>query len=333
MMKFWFHKYSMTPLTTLSAVTGAQVREGALIKVQWPNKKIGFSDLFPWPELGDKKVIYHLQELQKSRLTPLMEQSVYLAKKDAELRSKKQNALSGATRIKNHFLVTDFTKLPESKLYEAKSAGFSTLKVKVGRDWKEEIQWIEKTILDYEFSIRMDFNSQSDFSTFERMISYLPRNLKPKIEFIEDPFPWDYDVWLDASKLAPLAIDNEAEFVDWKKLPDKIPFKVLVIKPARQDVDQAVKKATERHLKMVITSSMDHPIALVGAIRVASELKTKYRIQVLDSGCITHKLYKPDEFSSKLIFTGPYLSQIIGTGMGFDKELENLDWTAIEMKK
>jgi len=330
MIRFSYHRYLLHPKNSLSAVADQTPREGILFKMVWPDQKIGYADLFPWPELGDPNVDQHLEELKKRHIPKLLEQTIWLGRKDAILRSQGKNALSDATRIKNHFLITDFTQVNESLLNEAKSAGFTTMKVKVGRDWKAETEWLNKILRSYPFTCRLDFNSKGDLASLERMFSHLVPGLKQKIEFVEDPFPWDYDTWMDAAKIARLALDQEYVNINWRELTKELPFRVIVIKPARQDLEEVTRFALLKNLKMVITSSMDHPVGVVHAVRVAAELKKQHSTQVLECGCLTMKSYKPNQFSTQMIVQGPYLSQVKGTGIGFDQVLDDISWIPVE---
>lgn len=330
MIQFWYHRYMLYPQNSLSALADETPREGLLFKMQWPDQKVGYADFFPWPELGDMQVDAQLDELRRGHISTLLEQTIWLARKDALLRAEKKNALTESMKIKNHFLVNDFTQITDLNLNEIKSAGFSTIKVKVGRSWKDEIEWINQVLRKHSFTCRLDFNSKGDPATFERMMSVLAPGLKQRIEFVEDPFPWDFEAWSDASKIAPLALDQEYKNVNWREHLQNMPFKVIVIKPARQDVEEAVKYAVMRQLKMVITSSMDHPVGIAHAVRVAAELKKQYTTQVLECGCLSVKSYKLNDFSTKMIIQGPYLTQIMGEGIGFDQVFQSLNWTPVQ---
>ncbi|MEZ0392617.1 MAG: hypothetical protein ACAH59_10390, partial [Pseudobdellovibrionaceae bacterium] len=113
MIKFWTHRYELTPWQTIGAVAEARVRQGALLKVQWPSDQIGYADIFPWPEYGDAPIEQQIEALAKGKISGLVEQAIWLAKKDAKLRSQNKNAFTGAAKIKNHFLITDYTRFSD----------------------------------------------------------------------------------------------------------------------------------------------------------------------------------------------------------------------------
>lgn len=329
MLKFWCHKYTLQPLTSLGALAEGKVRSGALLKIQWPDQKIGYADLHPWPELGDAELEAQLTAIAKGRLSHLVEQSIWLARKDAVIRAQGKNAFQGLAKVKNHFLITDFTRVEDLTIEEIKKQGFTTVKVKVGRSLEEEAKWIEKFLRMHQLGVRLDFNSKATPASFERFVSSINPALRPRIEYAEDPFPYDPETWGAANQLVPLALDQEYDHVHWDKLKAPLPFKVVVIKPARQDMKKAVDHANKFGLKMVITSALDHPVGIAHALLCAGELKKFYPNQLLDCGCLSQRSYKANDFSTSMIVQGSYLVEIPGTGIGFDHLFDKTVWTAL----
>jgi len=127
----------------------------------------------------------------------------------------------------------------------------------------------------------------------------------------------------------PLAIDQELTKLDWEKTKTPLPFKVVVIKPARIDVEKVVKYIDKYALKMVVTSSLDHAVGIAHACAVAADLKKFYPNTLIDCGCLSMRAYRPNEFASRVLVTGPYLTNIQGTGIGFDELLEKTNWTPV----
>ena len=329
MIQFWSFEYNLVPLQSLNAVTGTKARRGSLLKIQWPDKKIGYADLMPWPEFGDEDLQTQLEGLKRGRVSTLLEQAIWLGRKDALLRSAGKNGLSEVPKVRNHLTITNIEAATSEILNNAKASGFNILKVKMGRDWTSELQWLTKTLREYPFLVRLDFNSQSDFSTLERMVTSLPPGLRQKLEYAEDPFEFDLESWKEASKILPLALDLEYDKVPWATIGHEVPFKTIVIKPARQDVDKALKMADAHQLKIVVSSSMDHPIGLLHAIRLAGEIRQKVGHRLLDCGCLTYKLFVDNEFTTQMIVQGPFLTKVPGTGVGFDNLLARLHWKPV----
>lgn len=331
MIKFWTHRYELTPWHEIGGLVGAGPRQGALLKVEWSNGLMGYADIFPWTEYGDAPIDEQIKALARGKISTLVEQAIWLAKKDADLRKNRKNAFLGAPKIKNHFLVGDFTKFSDANMKEARTAGYSTLKVKVGRAIEEEAKFCIRTLKQNPVTIRLDFNGKTSFSEFERFFSFLSPAEKAKIEFAEDPVPWNLEAWTECAKIVPIALDLEGEKIDFEKFTSKPPFSVVIIKPARQDIEKTLKAINRFALKMVVTSALDHPIGVAHACLQAAELKKFYPNTLLDCGCLSLRLYKPNEFSNRVQTTGPFLKEIPGTGIGFNELLEKIEW--IQVKK
>jgi o-succinylbenzoate synthase len=327
-MKIWHHKYSLKPLQSLSSVAVAGERHGALLKILWPDGKCGYGDLYPWPEFGDQPLDEHINALFLKRITNLVEQSIWLARRDAKARALNQNFLQAINRVKNHYIITDITQINESKLADIKASGFSTLKIKAGRDIENEIEFIKRTLTRFNFLFRIDFNAKGDLKAIEALYTAIPHDLREKIEFIEDPMPYSFENWSILKKYFNIAVDFEADKVDWSV--KNLPIDVMVIKPARQDIENAFKLANEKGLKIVITSVLDHSVGVVHANRIAAEAKRDFPHLCLDAGCATTRLYEPNTFTSRMIWQGPYLIETFGSGVGFDEQLEKAQWTLIE---
>lgn len=323
-MKVSCHKYTLSPQMSLGALSGAKDREGALLRIEWPNEKIGYADLHPWPELGDPELKEHLLGLSSGKISTLAEQSLWLAKQDAILRAEKKNALDGGGRVKSHYTVTDISKITDTNLQEIKSSAFGTIKLKMGTDLQREIDFIHRGILKQGFIFRLDFNAKAKPKDIEKLHGLLPEGIRQKIEFIEDPIPYDHKAWTELAKFFPLAVDIQLEKVDWKQR--NLPFGTIVLKPSRQDVEKTVQLAIQNKCKLVVTSALDHPVGVVHATRIANDLKLKYPEMVLESGCATTRLYKPSNFSMKMLWQGPFLMQVFGKGVGFDDLLTTIPW-------
>lgn len=330
MIKFWTHRYELFPWSPGRRSNEASPRQGALLKVQWPNGNTGYSDIFPWPEFGDVSIEDQLKALEKGRLSSLVEQSIWLAKKDAANRKQNKNVFVGAAKVKNHFLVNDIVNFSDSQMKELRDVGFTTLKIKVGKSIDDEAKAVIRLLRQNPILVRLDFNAQTDFSQFERFLSHFGPSEKARIEFVEDPIPWDVEAWKEAAKFAPVALDLEYEKVGWEDSTEKPPFSVVVLKPARQDMDKALRWVNKFGLKMVVTSSLDHPVGNAHACAIAAELKKFYPNALLDCGCLTMKAYRPNEFSTQIQAAGPYLKGIVGTGIGFNNLLEKIEWTPVQ---
>jgi O-succinylbenzoate synthase len=277
----WIHRYELVPRARLSALAGAAPRRGALIRIDG-----GVADVHPWPELGDAPLNEQLARLARGETTPLTAQSLAFAREDAEARREGRSLFNGLTIPDSHW--------PGRHPPPA----FDTVKLKSAEDLPAGVR------------LRIDFNSTLTPDQFLQIAETLP---KERIDFIEDPCPYDSSTWrmLREKTGLNLALDRgtERESVD-----------VIVIKPAVQQPPNTQDSA----LSTVVTSYMDHPIGQLHAARVAARLATNPRC-----GLVTHVLFEPNAFSERLALDGARLVPPGGIGIGFEDLLENLDWTRL----
>jgi O-succinylbenzoate synthase len=329
MIKFWSSPYQLKPQGKIGAVASSSPRTGALLRVQWPQGVAGYADLHPWPELGDQPLDHHLEAIKKFHISPLVEQAVWLAKKDSELRAIKKNAFVGGAQIQNHFLISDISLISPTKLGEIRQAGFGKLKIKLGQDLEGELKFVQQLLDQHPFVLRLDFNGRLTLTQFENFFSQFSASQKSRIEYVEDPMPWDWKTWTDAASIITLAMDLEYFKVPWEQITQRPPFSVLIVKPARMDVDLAVKRINRFGLKFSISNSLDHPLAMAHCYSVAQKLKKFYPNTLLDCSCFSLGAYEPNDFFDAIKMTGPLFKEIKGTGMGFDELLGKLPWNPL----
>lgn len=269
----WFWRYEMKPRRALSALAGARPRQGALIRTD-----DGFADVHPWPELGDAPLDEQLARLARGETTALTAASLRMAALDGQARSQGVSLFAGVTIPESHWPGDD---PPPS---------FDTAKVKSVSSLPERVR------------LRIDFNGTLTAEAFASL--RLPRE---RIDFVEDPCPYDGPTWraLRERTGLRLAVDRELaeEGVD-----------VLVVKPAIQEMPRTSKE-------IVVTSYMDHPVGQLGAAFVAAKHATSSRC-----GLVTHVLYERDAFNEQLGIDGMRLVPPRGTGVGFDELLAHLPW-------
>lgn len=242
----WIWRYSLKPRRPLSALAGAGARAGALLRVG-----DGFADVHPWPELGDAPLDEQLARLARGETTPLTRRSLWFAS------VWKRDLFDGLTIPRSHWPAAA-GEPPD---------GFDTVKVKMPGG-----------VLPDGYRLRLDFNASIDAEAFARLASTLPRE---RIDFVEDPCPYDGAVWqrLQRSTGLRFALDRGggAQGVD-----------VLVAKPAIQELPHA-------ELPIIITSYMDHPIGQLHAAYVAATHTPN-----ATCGLVTHVLFEPDPFIERM---------------------------------
>lgn len=276
--------YELIARRPLNARAKETRRRGALIRVD-----DGFADVHPWPELGDAPLEEQLAMLAQGELTPLTRAALGFA------------AIDAAARREGRWLFEDVT-VPLSHWSGAEPpAAFDTVKIKCGPGF-------DPATLPAGVRLRLDFNATLTPSQFAGIASRLPVD---RIDFVEDPTPYDAETWraLQASTGLRLALDRAVadDGVD-----------VVVCKPAVQEVPR-----TRREL--VVTSYMDHPLGQVAAAYVAARAATSDRC-----GLVTHVLYEPTAFTEALALDGARLAPSRGTGFGFDALLEAMPWRTLQ---
>jgi len=280
-MEIFFHRYQLVPRRALSAIAKAGPREGALLRVG-----DGFADLHPWPELGDMTLSEQLAALAAGTPTPQTRASLAMAEVDARARREGRSLFEGLEIPDSHWPGTDAP--PE----------FDTIKVKGLQVYPEGRR------------LRIDFNATLTPEEFVRIARDLPAD---RIDFVEDPCPWDPAIWraLREETGLRLALDLAAG----PQLPSDDGWAVLVYKPALgmawPDIDREI----------VVTSYMDHPVGQMLAAWFAATRKVSRRC-----GLMTHVLYEPDPFIDRMRRDGARLLPADGTGIGFDDLLDALPW-------
>jgi O-succinylbenzoate synthase len=276
-MDIWFWRYRLQPHAMLGGVAKPGAREGALVRME-----NGVADIHPWPELGDVPLDEQLALLSRGEVTRLTRASIALARSDGEARARGISLFEGLSIPESHWPGAD---PPE---------GFHTVKLKSAERIPADVR------------VRIDFNARLSEREFLNVAERLPRE---RVDFIEDPCPYDERVWrtLRETTGLRLALDrgvaNEGE------------FDVLVHKPALEVTWPPFAG------EIVVTSYMDHPVGQLGAAYVAAS-----REVTTTCGLFTHVLYENDAFIERMTAVGPRLLPPEGTGVGFDDLLEGLPW-------
>jgi o-succinylbenzoate synthase len=296
-IRFW--KYELMPRARVGLGKG-RPRRGALIRVG-----LGVADVHPWPELGDATLETQLEGLASGRPSDLAKASIRFSMLDGEARAGGVSLFEGLTIPASHFLLADdSSQVPQ---------GFDTVKVKLGGVAESDSLRLSRL---EDVRLRLDFNARLDCHSVETFLRTLPADTLSRIEFVEDPCPYDGAKWkrLKDATGCRLALDRgvEQEGVD-----------VHIVKPAVQDAFAAIDSVA----CAVVTSYLDHPIGQLGAAWVAAKLAADYPSRVsMRCGLLTHALYENDPFIERMRSAGPLLIAPVGTGIGFDDLIERLPW-------
>lgn len=359
------HRYQLIFRGTYSksALRGAGMRSGVLLRFKFGDGVIGHADLFPWPELGDAVLTDLLHELAQAlnslrssvgsnlggdNLVNLRDLLQTLARNDqrflllprlvdaieAEANAlREQRPLVGGS-VQNHFTALSAFQLAPADILDARRGGFPAIKVKITGSL-EEAMALGRLQSHWDLPLRLDANENAKLESLRVFLDALPIRLRDSIEFIEDPFPFSQKGWsaFHAETGIAIAVDRpvmrmvrDQRGVE-KSLGEVFAEKaaqIYVHKPAWLD-DETAKAATKASVPIIVTSALGHPVGNLWAASVASRLAP-------DSvhGCFTHTVYRDDEISNSLIASKQIRgSRIFGLSAGLGlpaKSLNRIKW-------
>lgn len=317
-MKIDYHLYHLQAHHSLNVQAKATRREGALLRVTFGDRSVGYADCHPWPELGDLPLQIQLNRLKDKSPTMLTRCSLRFAQIDAQARKKKQPLLCEGRIPKSHFLATDFFSWSDEEVNRVRQNGFTHLKIKLGRNIDQEICQLLK-FNHTSLLLRFDFNESQTYDSFQRFLDKVAP-LKPSIDFIEDPFPFHAKQWEKIQREGwILACDRHAVHANQHPYAAE----VLIIKPA---IQQEAEWKNWTNQRRVVTSYLDHPLGQLTAAYAATLIDP----DALDvHGLLSHHAYIPNPFSQKLAALGPSFKVPAGEGFGFESELAKLPWKTL----
>jgi O-succinylbenzoate synthase len=328
-MKIWFYPYQLKPLKKLNARTGAKERQGALIRVEFPELPgvFGHADVHPWVSLGDEVLREQLFRLSKGQTTAVTSQSLFLARQEAQAVSNGQSLYPQGVQLKNNFLITDIQEFDRSRLTTVKPSDFDTLKIKVGVDWPQEKELLIEAAVSG-FHLRLDFNAAPKFLQVKEWLSSLPEMVLQVLDYVEDPCEFNSENWKKLNQKVPLALDNQLTAYTRTKNSNSPAdaFSFLVLKPAKNNIEKSLADWSDQIKGVTITSYMDHPVGVMHSWAQALLAKQKFPERVLQAGCATLGVYEKDEFSEQVLIKNTQLLAPAGAGLGFQTLLESLPW-------
>lgn len=324
-MKIGVHRYELTPGPD-RARAAASARRGALIKIDFADDTTGYTDLHPWTEFGQAPLEDQLASLSSEQPAPLAQLALRHARTDAAARRAGRSLFTGLPGMRSHALLTDWTDAPAAVFEECLAAGYSSAKLKVGHDPAREADALN-ALAGLPLRWRLDANAAFTAETLTRWLARLTPEVRRRIEFLEDPCPYDPAVWtaLAADEKIPLALD-------WELPNSPAPWPgaaTIVVKPATQDAFALGLAAAQAGLNIVVTHSMDHPLGRATALWTAMRLRQRHGELVCEGGLQGDGLYLQDDFSSEMLAANPAVVPPVGTGFGFDRVLQALSWQTL----
>ena len=331
---------------TSHAQSGRLEQVGLLFKITWENSVVGYSDLALWPLYGDpsiEELSRHLRELtQNSELqalaqTFLHDEKYFLAQGRQDLLSEVRDLahrlyellpkvlpsilkatilsnlldawgrkyevawLDGANVPLSHKLITAGTQW-DKQILEAMRQGFHAVKIKILLSTPDRVAMMNQLSDQFgsQIKLRFDFNSSLTREELVKIDEPL------KIEFIEDPSPFEDHRWAKLHECVPLACDFEqapSDAVD-----------VIVIKPARENLFSKLQYFSQH--KICITHAMDSNVGRSTAAFFASLLAADPKL--IECGLLS-------ETASAPRWTAPFT----GFGFGQDEFLNSAAWSNI----
>ncbi len=300
-MEVWIHRYALEARGALNAREDRLGFEGILLSYDG-----GYGCVHPWAALGDPDVDEEIERFRAGNLSRLGRRALDCCRVDAQARREGRWLFEGLNVPESHFTMAGgVSGVP---------AGFRAVKLKGGRDWARVVSQLGS--LREELGVRVDFNetlSPEEFLAFAGALGAL----KGRIDFVEDPCPFDEAVWNDLAEAIGLrlAVDRDGDRASTRWL--------RVVKPAVEPVPDTASE-------VLFTSYMDHPLGQVwAAYEAARWMKASGRGLPL-CGLVTQHLWEPgDPFVAALGAAEPVLRPPSGTGLGFDELWDELRWERI----
>jgi O-succinylbenzoate synthase len=254
-------------------------------------------------------------------LTPILRQSLQMARIDAEARFHGELLWADGVIPRSHFLWTDLYQT--SSIDTVNQQGCRKIKIKLGSRLADELHLLRDWAPEFRrngLRVRLDLNG----CLAEDRVSSFFDSLAPIldiVDWVEDPTTYLPELWRRIQKTwkVRLAWDrgSEGDFAS-----DSVSVRVL--KPAVQ------RWSPKGGADLAVTSYLDHPIGQVGAAWVAAQLAAQLG-DIEDCGLISHTAYELNAFSERLeIRDGVLVPPKTGTGWGWDDLLEQMIWRELQ---
>ena len=314
----YVHHYTLRSSAGLNAASPRREFPGVLIKVG-----SGYGNIHPWPERGDPKLDACLKDLQGARRWPIVKRALRCAELDGAARELGDWMFDEVEVPQSHATVTEFKA---ENVETAVAAGFQAVKMKVGRDLREESLALAQWSREYpHLKWRLDFNEKGEPGEVVDFVRRLGDGFRSRLDFLEDPCPFSPKVWkeLHAMTRMNLAVDREAG-------PHVKDAQAMIIKPAVDHPWLLAEAAVNAGQALVFTSTMDHPLGQAFAAWEAMSAQVSFPGRIGLCGLQTHGAFRPTPFTEALGAVTPEFNAPEGTGLGFDDLLAELEWTPLD---
>lgn len=315
-MEWW--PYTLHSRGSLNAVSQRREFHGALIRVDG-----GVGCLHPWPEFGDATIGEQLNLLRAGGTSKVIERGLRMAAVDGEARRRGVSLFADSEIPPCHYS-WDQNQPAEAQMQGVLDEGWRAVKTKGWADVERTsltLEMLGGLMSDSPVKMRVDFNSCLTEVTFGEWIEKSSQGLRERLDFVEDPFPYNAKRWEEMKTRfdVRLALD--------KQLRGAVEgFDVAVLKPGRREWRELVGELPPQ-VKVVMTSAMDHAIGQSFAVYEAALAWKELGSQMDLCGLCTEHLFEKDAFFERLSSRGGKLEvDRGGTGLGFDDVLDKLPW-------
>lgn len=303
-MNIFFSPYVSTSLAKQSS--------GALLKVEFPDQKVGYSLLHPWETHGDPNLNFLLKKLELGDTHPLVERAIEIARQDAEARHDRISLCQGRLppNYKQLNLLSDTLFFELERIFEANLLTYE-LKFKIGFNAQREIQALgalKERFPAKALQIKLDSNYRFSREELSRFIGTLMPSLVESIQYIEDPFVGTPEEWLQFKIDWDLRLAGDFIGQEWSDVVD-----VWVLKPTRQDIVSLCDSASQRMKRVVLTTALDHPLGTRIAQAEAMKAFSLHPLLIDSCGLAAET-------------TAPGFEEGEGFGFGYDQALLEQKW-------
>lgn len=267
--------------------------DGALLRVWFDETVFGISELMPWTSLGDPSLETLIGELRAGRFElRLIDRALAMARIEADAR-KKQEPLF-AVPVENHFLAMGQGPLAPGDWLDIRRRGFSAVKIKISKATELSAMLAMAPSWIGNLRLRLDMNAKAGADELLVELDRLPILVRDRIDFIEDPIPFDSAAWREFSRRSGIRLMLDREGAELS-VDEKIEcFRSGVVggfvhKPGWSTDDEALALA-KAGAPVVVTSLLGHPVGQLHAARVASLLPPSLGAPTVH-GCFSHIAY------------------------------------------
>ena len=310
-------RYRLKTRGFLNSISNRREFEGALIQIDG-----GYGCIHPWPELGDPTLEKCLADLAGVRRWPIVRRAIRCAEYDRTAREFENSLFEEMEVPQSH---ATLAKADVAEIARAVEAGFTSVKLKTGRDLTAEAKFLEAMAIEYPaLKWRLDFNESLEPEQATEFLLALTEKTRAAIDFVEDPCPYSETAWKELRRATgvKLAVDRESS-------PLSSAAQVMVIKPAVDEPFLLAESAVSHSQRVVMTSYMDHPVGQAFAAWEAARLELQFPGLVGLCGLQTHHLFEQDGFTEALGPWSPEFKIPEGNGLGFGDLLDAQPWTRL----